>query len=110
MRTPRAEAMGLGAVLHVAPDGTARLEIAVALEATRASRGEAYARPSDARWPGSRGDAGTRRRRRLHRATLGMPMRGRWLVTIETDTWRLSAPTTNGELAEVRLGTARAVD
>jgi hypothetical protein len=35
---------------------------------------------------------------------------GRWLVSIETDAWRLPTVEAGGALQEVRLGTARAVD
>ncbi len=107
-RTARAEAMGLGAVLHVAPDGTARLEMS-GLEAT-APAAVKLTLVHPTRAGQDRAVTLARAADGVYTGTLGMPMRGRWHVTIETDTWRLSSATTNGELAEVRLGTARAVD
>jgi hypothetical protein len=35
---------------------------------------------------------------------------GRWLVSVETDTWRLPTVEAGGAVQEVRLGAARAVD
>lgn len=108
-RVRRAEAMNLGAVLSVAPDGALRLALTGAdtlapapavrvrlAHATRAGmdRTATLARGVDGRYAGS---------------VAPVPP-GRWLVTVETDQWRLPVAEVGGALAEVRLGAARAPD
>ncbi|HEX9302250.1 MAG TPA: FixH family protein [Casimicrobiaceae bacterium] len=108
-RTARADAMALGAVLHVAPDGAVRLEMsgfakgaapdAVTLtlvHPTRAGqdRGLTLKRDAEGAYIG----------------TLVAPVQGRWHVAIDADAWRLVGAVTQGDLTEVRIGMARAVD
>lgn len=107
-RSERAEAMRLGAVLSVAEDGAVRLEMSglgatapatvklTLVHPTRAGRDRALRL--------TRGADG------VYTGALGAPLQGRFHVTVETDSWRLSSAMTDGELTEVRLGTARAVD
>ncbi len=108
-RSGRGEAMNLGAVLRVTAEGAVQLELSGFADAaapaavrlrlahpTRAGRDRALTLVRDA------GGA--------YRGTLDAPPQGRWLVTLETDAWRLPTVVTNGGLGEVRIGAARAVD
>ena len=108
-RSNRGEALGLGALLTIAIDGAVRVELSglaegvapptVRLRLTNATR------------------AGLDRAATLERGTgsaytgrVEPPPPGRWLVTVETDAWRLPTAETGDLLGEVRLGSARAVD
>jgi uncharacterized protein len=110
-RASRGEAMKLGAVLAVAPDGGVRLALsgfeadpaaapsAVRMRlvhATRAGQDRAavLTRGPDGRYVGS----------------IAPPPPGRWLVTVETETWRFPMVEAGGTLGEVRLGAARPAD
>lgn len=110
-RARRGEAMRLGAVLAFAPDGALRLALSgfeadpaaapTALRvrlvhATRAGldRAATLTRGPDGRYVGS----------------IAPPPPGRWLVTVETETWRLPMVEVGGALGEVRLGAARTAD
>jgi uncharacterized protein len=108
-RTARADAMALGAVLHVAPDGTVRLEMSgFARSAAPDAVTLALVHPTR---------AGQDRVLTLKRAAdgayigaLGTPVQGRWHVAVEAGAWRLVSAVTQGDLSEVRIGTARDVD
>lgn len=108
-RVRRADEMKLGAVVEVAPDGAVRVTLAGMdanampstvrvrfAHATRAGmdRAATLARDPDGRYAGSVAPAPP----------------GRWLVTVETDAWRLPVAEVGGALSEVRLGTARTPD
>lgn len=108
-RSSRGAALGLGAVLEVDPDGALRLRLsgmagaaapptvrAKLIHATRAGldRSATLERGADGEYTGR---------------IAPLPA-GRWLVSVETDAWRLPAVEASGTVAEVRLGAARAVD
>jgi len=109
-RTRIGEAMKLGAVLSIAPDGALRLAltgfesdssppVAVRVRlvhATRAGldRATTLTRGPDGRYFGS----------------VVPPPPGRWLVTVEAETWRLPMVEVGGVLGDVRLGAARTAD
>jgi uncharacterized protein len=108
-RARRAEAMRLGAVLVVAADGALRLRLeglegnAVVpsvrvkfVHATRAGfdRTAMLSRAPDGGYAGS---------------IAPLPP-GRWLVSVETDDWRLPIVEAGAASGELRLGAARAAD
>ena len=108
-RSARGEALGLGAVLEVAPDGAVRLQLSG--PAAPAAPASVRARLTNAT------RAGEDRVATLERGADGAyagrvtpPARGRWLVSVETDAWRLPSVEVEGAVGEVRLGTARAAD
>ena len=103
-RGARGAELGLGAIVHVGADGTVRVDLtgpagfeapaAVTLRlvhATRAGhdRSAALARDADG----------------AYRGRVDPPPAGRWLVSVETDTWRLPSAEVAGRPDEVRLGT-----
>jgi len=107
-RARKAETMRLGAVLEVTADGALRLAMvgldsgvtvpaAVRVRFAHATRAGFDQAATLARAPGG--------------SYLGsiVPLPpGRWLVSVETDDWRLPATEASGASGEVRLGTARA--
>jgi hypothetical protein len=108
-RSSRGAALGLGAVLEVSPDGALRLRLsgmagaaapptvrAKLIHATRAGldRSATLERGADGEYTGR---------------IAPLPA-GRWLVSVETDAWRLPTVEASGTVAEVRFGAARAVD
>lgn len=106
-RTRRAEAMQLGAVLDVAVDGALRLHLVGVqsgamgppvlrvrfAHATRAGfdRTATLSRAPDGRYA----------------ASIAPLPPGRWLITVETDEWRLPTVEAGVASGEVRFGTAR---
>ncbi len=108
-RTARAEAMRLGAVLRVASVGAVRVELS-GIESTAAPAAVKLTLAHPTRAGRDRVLTLTRSADGAYTGTLGVPVHGRWHVTVETAAWRLSSATADGELSEVRLGTARAVD
>jgi hypothetical protein len=103
LRSQRAEAMGLSAVLHVAPSGAVRLELAAGVDVafpdavtlklvhpTRSGQDRAVALTHG---PGN-----------VYVGDLGASPAGRWLVSVETPQWRLPAAEITGGLASVTLG------
>jgi uncharacterized protein len=108
-RSGRGEAMKLGAVLRVTPEGAVRLEVsgfadAVAPAAVRLKLAHPTRAGRDRQLTLAR-DAGG-----AYSGMLDAPPQGRWLVSVETDVWRLPTVVTNDGLGEVRIGAARAVD
>jgi uncharacterized protein len=108
-RTARAEAMHVGAVLRVTPDGAASLAIdgfaeAAAPPAVRVQILHPTRAGQDRTVTLTRGPEG------LYVGIIAPRPAGRWLVTVETDQWKLPAAATTDGLALVRLGSARAVD
>lgn len=109
-RSRRGDALKLGAVLRFAPDGAVRLEIAGFADATAAPATVRVKLAHPTR-------AGQDRTLTLARGTDGvytgntdaLPP-GRWLVTVETDAWRLPTAVVSGRIDEVRIGAARAVE
>jgi len=109
-RAGRGEALGLGAVLDVGPDGV----VALALSGSAAD----VATPATVRVRLTNATrAGLDRTATLARGIDGSytgridpPPPGRWLVSVETDVWRLPTVEVGGAVRAVRLGTARAVD
>jgi len=109
-RSGRGEALGLGAVLDVGPDGV----VALALSGSAADA----ATPATVRVRLTNATrAGLDRTATLARGAEGSytghmdpPPPGRWLVSVETDVWRLPTVEIGGAVRAVRLGTARAVD
>jgi len=103
VRSQRAEAMGLSAVLHVAPSGAVRLELAAGTDGafpdsvtlklvhpTRSGQDRAVALTHG---PGN-----------VYVGDLGAFPAGRWLVSVETPQWRLPASEVTDGLASVTLG------
>lgn len=108
-RTGQGEALRLGAVLEVLPDGAARLALsgfadAVAPPAVQARLVNATRAGLDRVAKLERGAGG------IYTGRIDPPPPGRWLVSVETDNWRLPAVEVFGAVGEVRLGTARAAD
>ena len=108
-RTVRADAMHLGAVLRVTPEGAATLAID--------GFGDTSAAPPTVRvhvtHPTRAGQDRTvtlvRGPRGVYVGAIAPRPAGRWLVSVETDLWKLpAAPAVDG-IAEVRLGAARPV-
>jgi hypothetical protein len=106
-RVARAEALGLGAVARIAPDGAIRVTLsgsggAVAMPATLRVR---FVHPTR---------AGHDRNAVLTQEADGsyagwiepLPF-AHWHVTVEADAWELPTAATNGALGEVRLGASR---
>ena len=108
-RSGRGEALKLGAVLRVATGGAVHLDVSgfadgaapaiVRLKLAHPTRGG-----HDRMLTLARDASGS------YTGTLDAPPRGRWLVTVETDAWRLPTAVANDGLGEVRIGAARAVD
>ena len=103
MRTQRAEAMGITAVLRVAPTGTVRLELstgadgvalpdAVMLKLVHPTRAGRDREVVLIHGPGN-----------AYVGDLGAYPQGRWLVSVETPQWRLPAVEISDGLADVRL-------
>jgi hypothetical protein len=110
-RASRGEAMGLGAVLAFAPDGAVRLALTgfeadpgTAPAAVRVRLVHATRAGLDRAATLTRGPGGS------YVGNLAPPPPGRWLVTVETETWRFPMVEVGGALSEVRLGAARATD
>jgi hypothetical protein len=108
-RLARGEALGLGAVLEIAPDGAMRLRLSGFAE--REAPATVRARLTNATRAGEdrvatleRGGDG------IYAGRVPPPPRGRWLVSVETDAWRLATVEVDGAVGEVRLGAARAVN
>ncbi len=106
-RTARAAALGLSATLRVTPEGAATLEL-------RGSDDPAAAPPSVRLLLAHPTRAGQDRSVVLMRGpggvyvgTIGMPPVGRWLVTVETASWRLPTVQAAEGLEEVHIGTQR---
>jgi hypothetical protein len=109
-RTGASEALHLGAVVRVGPDGSVTVVLSSA-------PGTAVAPPSirlrlthPTRSGHDRAVLLTRAADGLYRGQTDLPAAGRWLVTVETDTWRLPTAATKGNLDEVRLGAAEAAN
>jgi hypothetical protein len=108
-RSNRGEALGIGATLSVAADGAVRMELAglaasalppvVRFRLTNATRAGLDRAATLARGAGG-----------AYAGRVEPPPPGRWLVTVETDAWRLPAVEVSDLSADLRLGTARAVD
>jgi hypothetical protein len=108
-RSGRGEAMNLGAVLRVTTGGAVHLDVSGFADAARPAVVRVkLAHPTrgghDRTLSLARDGSGS------YTGTLDASPQGRWLVTIETDTWRLPTAVANGGLGEVRIGAARAVD
>lgn len=102
-REQRAAALGLGAVVAIADDGAVRADlrwqadaaapVAITLKLSHATRAGL-----DRRATLTRGADGA------YYGTLGPPPAGRWLVTLETDAWRLPTVEIAGRPQRIRLG------
>ena len=103
-RDARAKAWGLAAVVHIDADGAVRVELtghapppeSVSLRLVHATRAG-----MDRQAVLTRAGDGS------YRGQVAPPPAGRWLVSVETDAWRLAAPEASGRPEEVRLGAAR---
>lgn len=109
-RSGRGEALGLGAVLDIGPDGATALTLS-------GSTADVAAPPTVRVRLTNATRAGQDRTATLARGLDGSyagrmepPPPGRWLVSVETDMWRLPTVEVGGAVRAVRLGTARAVD
>ncbi len=108
-RGKRGVALGISAVLEVAPDGAMRLRLAGTTDAppppaVRAKLTHATRTGWDRDTTLTRGADG------VYRGGMAPLPPGRWLVAVETDAWRLPTVEVSGVVGEVRLGAARAVD
>jgi uncharacterized protein len=108
-RSARGEALGLGAVLELSPDGAVRLRLsgladAVAPANVRARLTNATRAGADRVTNLERGAGG------VYAGRMAPLPPGRWLVSVETDAWQLPAVQADGAVRELRLGAARAVD
>ncbi len=102
-RTARAAALGLSATLRVTAEGAATLELhGVGDGAAPPSVRLLLAHPTRAGQ--DRSVAMTRGPNGVYVGTIGSPPAGRWLVTVETDSWRLPTVQATEGLAEVRIG------
>jgi hypothetical protein len=103
-RDARASEWRLGALVRIGPDGAVRVDVSGAAppaptltlrlaHATRAGmdRQAVLVRGDDGAW----------------RGRLAPPPEGRWLVSVETDSWRLATADVSGRPEEIRLGAAR---
>ena len=103
-RDARARAWRLGAIVRIDDGGAVRVELSGSVpptpaltlrlaHATRAGmdRQAVLTQGSDGAWRGQ----------------VAPPPEGRWLVSVETDAWRLAAAKSTGTPQEIRLGTAR---
>jgi len=108
-RSARGEALGLGALLELTPDGAVRLRLSGLADGTapasvRAKLTNATRAGSDRVATLERGADG------VYTGSMAPLPPGRWLVSVETDAWRLPTVEAGGAVREVRLGVARAVD
>lgn len=109
-RTARAEAMQLGAVLRVAPDGAATLELGgfADPDAAPVTVRVLVAHPTRAGQDRvvtlERGPAG------VYVGAIMSRRAGRWLVTVETDAWKLPTVSVADGLGDVRFGVERTAD
>ena len=108
-RSRRGEALGLGAVFELAPEGAVRLRLSGIADAAapanvRAKLTNATRGGSDRVATLERGADG------IYTGRMAPLPPGRWLVSVETDAWRLPTVEAGGAVGEVRLGAARAVD
>ena len=92
-----------GATVRVAADGSVRVrieELDVVPQRLRLKLSQPASATREAKVmlvPGSEGE---------YVGTMAAPAPGRWIVTLESDAWRLPTTTVADGLAEVRLGTA----
>ena len=109
-RARQGEALGVGAVVRLAPGG----DLAVLLTgpdgavpapaALRLLLSHPTRAGEDVALTLARGTDG------VYRGRLDAPAAGRWIVTLESDAWRLQTPAAATGLSEVRLGAARATN
>jgi len=108
-RSRRGEALGLGAVLEITPEGAVRLRLSGFADA--AAPAMVRAKLTNATRAGvDRVATLERRADGIYAGRMAPLPPGRWLVSVETDAWRLPTVESGGVVGEVRLGTARAVD
>jgi hypothetical protein len=110
LRTQRAEAMGISAILHVAPTGAVRLELkagadsaavpaAVTLKLVHPTRAGLDREVVLVQGPGN-----------AYIGDLGAYPQGRWLVSVETPEWRLPATEVSGGLADAMIAAGHAAN
>lgn len=109
-RTARAEAMHLGAVLRVTPEGMASLAIDGLAEASAAPPAVRLNVAHPTRAGHDRNVTLTRGPAGMYVGVIAPRPAGRWLVSIETEQWRMPAVAAVDGLAEVHLGAARRAD
>jgi hypothetical protein len=103
LRSQRAEAMGLSAIVHVAPSGAVRVELAAAVDAPLPDA-MTLKLVHPTRSGQDREAALTHGPGNVYVGDLGAYPAGRWFVSIETPQWRLPAAEISGGLASVTLG------
>ena len=107
-RTRQGDVLRMGAILRVAPGGVLTVELtgpsaaAAAPAALRLLLAHPTRAGDDVALTLPRGPDG------LYRGRLAVATAGRWVVTVESDAWRLQTATAATQLDEVRLGTAGA--
>lgn len=106
-RTARGSSMRLGAVLRVAPEGSARLEMSGFADPSSAPAAIRVLIMHPTRAGQDRTATLTRGPGGVYVGAIAMPPAGRWLVGVETEAWRLPTVQVTNGLDEVRLGAAR---
>ena len=109
-RTGASEALHLGAVVRVAADGGVAVALSSAPGTTVAPPTIRLKLTHPTRSGHDRTVLLTRAADGLYRGQTDLPSAGRWLVTVETDTWRLPTVAAKGTLDEIRLGAAEATN
>ncbi len=110
LRSQRADAMGISAILHVAPSGAVRLELAtgadgvakpsaVTLKLVHPTRAGLDREVVLVQGPGN-----------AYIGDLGAYPQGRWLVSVETPEWRLPATEVSGGLESVTIAAGHAAN
>ena len=109
-RSDRGEALGLGAVLALGGDGGARVLLSGFADAAALPPSLRLKLTNATRAGLDRVATLTRDAGGTYSGRIDPPPPGRWLVSVETDTWRLPAVEVGGAVQEVRLGAARGRD
>jgi uncharacterized protein len=109
-RARQGDALGVGAVVRVAPGGELTVELTGPAGTVpqpvglRLSLSHPTRAGDDVALALARGTDG------VYRGRASVPAAGRWIVTLESDAWRLQTPAAATGLSEVRLGAARATN
>ena len=106
-RSGRGQAMKLGAVARFGADGALRVEVTGFAEPAEAPPSLRLKLAHSTRAGHDRAITLQRGVDGAYGGTLEPLPAGRWLVTVETDAWRLPTAEVGGTLDEVRLGAAR---
>jgi uncharacterized protein len=109
-RTERAQAMRLGAVLRVAPDGAATLALTGLADSDAVPETVRVYVSHPTRAGRDRVFTLVRGRGGFYVGSITPRPAGRWLVAVETDSWKLQAVSVVEGLGEVRIGASRTTE